>query len=176
MDHTPAGVASNRSRLLSLAYAAIVSGLSMAAIGGLGLAAGQPWLFPSLGPTIFIQSVTPAAPAARTWNTIAGHAIGVCAGFAALFASGAQVAPAVMASGALSPARVAATAAAVAATVGLQLLLKAQHPPAAATTMLVTLGGLKPDWRTVGVIAVGVVFIALLGALVVQRHPDRARA
>lgn len=34
-------------------------------VGGLGLAFQQPWLFPSLGPTIFIHTVTPNQTAAR---------------------------------------------------------------------------------------------------------------
>ena len=56
----------------------------------------------------------------------------------------------------LSIHRVAATALAVSVTVGLQSVLNAQHPPAAATTMLVTLGGLKPNWSTVYIVSIGV--------------------
>jgi len=61
----------------------------MGAIGALGLWAGQAWLFPSLGPTIFLQAVTPHEPSAQLWNTLAGHAVGVAAGFGALFLFGA---------------------------------------------------------------------------------------
>jgi hypothetical protein len=52
--------------------------------------------------------------------------------------------PAVMS--VLSVERVAATAVSVAVTVGVQSLSKVQHPPAAATTMLITLGGMKPSF------------------------------
>jgi hypothetical protein len=73
-----------------------MSGLAIGAIGALALAADQPWLFTSLGPTAFLQAVTPHEPGARIWNTIVDHAICLCAGFAALFAFGAQNTPAVI--------------------------------------------------------------------------------
>lgn len=144
-------------------FAALLSALAMAAVGILGLWAGQPWLFPSLGPTIFILAVSPNEAGARPWNTLMGHAIGVAAGFGALFLFGAQNAPTALDADALSGGRVAATAVAVGMTVALQLFAKAQHPPAAATTMLITLGGLKPGWRTLLAIAVGVGLVAALG-------------
>jgi len=134
-----------RHPAVSPAYTVLLSALVMGVIGALGLWAGQAWLFPSLGPTIFLQAVTPHEPAARAWNTLAGHAIGVVAGFAAVFLFGAEHAPPALSTDVLSASRVAATAVAVGATVALQLAAKAQHPPAAATTMLITLGGLAPD-------------------------------
>lgn len=48
--------------------------------GVLGMWAHQPWLFPSLGPTIFLQTVTPNESAARPWNTVRGHGVGIAAG------------------------------------------------------------------------------------------------
>lgn len=104
---------------------------------------------------------------------MAGHAIGVAAGFAAVFLCGAQHAPPVMSAEALSASRIAATALAVGATVALQLALSVQHPPAAATTMLITLGGLKPELDTALVIGVGVSLVAALGEGGRLLHPDR---
>jgi hypothetical protein len=57
----------------------------------------------------------------------------------------------------------------------LQLALKAQHPPAAATTMLITLDGLKPDWETVLAIVVGVLLVATLGEAARLLHPHREK-
>lgn len=158
-------------RVVSRVYAAVMSGLAIGAIGALALAADQPWLFPSLGPTVFIQAVTPRAPGARIWNTIVGHAMGLGAGLAALFAFGAQDTPAVMSAEILSMQRVAATALAVSVTVGLQSALNAQHPPAAATTMLVTLGGLKPNLSTVSLVAIGVLLASAFGVIIRIFHP-----
>ena len=132
-------------------------------------------MFPSLGPTIFIQAVTPNQPAARLWNTLAGHAIGVAAGFGALFLFRAQHDPSAMAAGVLTIGRVAATALAGGATVAAQFAARAQHPPAAATTMLLTLGGFKSDWHTVLVIAAGVGLVAGLGELARWWHPEAER-
>nr|WP_210530874.1 HPP family protein [Rubellimicrobium arenae] len=145
----------------------------MGIIGLLGHWAGQAWLFPSLGPTIFLQAVTPDQPSARLWNTLAGHAIGVAAGFGALYLLHAQSDPPALSSGVLTIGRVAATALAIGATVALQLTISAQHPPAAATTLLITLGGLKPDWATVGSIIIGVALVAALGEGARQLHPGR---
>ena len=39
-------------------FDALASGATMGLIGLLGAAVGEPWLFPSLGPTIFMQTVT----------------------------------------------------------------------------------------------------------------------
>ena len=64
--------------------ALVISGI----IGGLGLAFQQPWLFPSLGPTIFIHTVTPNHEAARRWNTFVGHGIGAADEFKVLRAGG----------------------------------------------------------------------------------------
>lgn len=165
-----------RHPAVSPAYAVLLSAPVMGVIGALGHRAGQAWLFPSLGPTIFLQAVTPHEPAARPWNTPAGHAIGVVVGFAAVFLLGAEHAPPVLSTDVLSASRVAATAIAVGATVAFQLAVKAQHPPAVATTMLSTPGGLQPDLHTVLVIAVGVVLVAAFGEGTRLLHPDRRRA
>lgn len=154
-------------------YAAIVSALVMGIVGMLGLWGGQPWLFPSLGPTIFLCAVSPNEPGARLWNTVVGHGIGVATGFAALFLFGAQHAPPALGAEGLTAARVAATALAVGATVAFQLFANARHPPAAATTMLITLGGLTPEWNTILVIAVGVGLVAALGEGARRWRPDR---
>lgn len=156
-------------------YPVMISGLVIGAIGSLAISVDEPWLFPSLGPTVFIQAVTPNASGARIWNTIVGHAIRLVAGFVALFAFAAQNTPAVMSTEILSMQRVAATALAVSVTVGLQSILNAQHPPAAATTMLVTLGGLKPNWSTVSIVTIGVLLAAAFGVIVRICHPATLR-
>jgi hypothetical protein len=156
-------------------YAVLLSGLVIAGIGGLGVWAGQPWLFPSLGPTIFLQAVTPNDTSARPWNTVAGHAIGTAAGFLSVFVCGAEVAPLPADAGYVVGSRAAAAALAVALTVAGQLAIRAPHAPAAATTMLIALGGLQPDLRTLVAIAVGVGLIAGLGEVTRLRHPERSR-
>ena len=125
-------------------------------MGGLGWAFQQPWLFPSLGPTIFIHTVTPGHDAARPWNTFVGHAIGAAAAFISLALFGALHAPSAMVAGHVPLSRIAASTLAVALTIGFQIPARASHAPAVATTLLITLGGLAADGATIGVLVIGI--------------------
>jgi CBS-domain-containing membrane protein len=98
-----------------------------------------PFVFPSLGPTAFLFFFTPTAPTASPRHTIYGHAIGIACGWCALWLTGLQHAPPAMATG-VSPDRILAAALSLAATGALMILLKAAHPPAGATTLIVSLG------------------------------------
>jgi CBS-domain-containing membrane protein len=131
-------------------------------VGGLGFAFQQPWLFPSLGPTIFIHTVTPNQPGARPWNTFVGHAVGVAAAFLSLYLFGALNTPSAMIAGHISPARIAASALAVALTIGGQIPLRAAHAPATATTLLITLGGFPADISTIMIMVIGISMATLL--------------
>lgn len=141
-------------------------GSLLLSVGLIGLAAGQPWLFPSLGPTAFLQAESPGKSSARFYNTVVGHMVGLAAGVAAVMLLGATSAPGVLASNELVPVRVwAAVLSAVLTMPGLSLL-KASHPPAAATMLLVALGGFEPTWRSAGIIVAGVLIVAVLGEAV----------
>lgn len=137
-------------------YAGWVALVITGIVGGLGLAFQQPWLFPSLGPTIFVHTVTPQQEAARPWNTFVGHAIGAAAAFLSLTLFGALHAPSAMTSGQVTFSRIAASALAVALTIGGQIPARAGHAPAAATTLLITLGGFPADFATVIVLVIGI--------------------
>lgn len=165
-------------RLRAAAYAGSVSLLIAFVVGALGVAFQQPWLFPSLGPTIFIHTVTPHDASARPWNTFVGHGVGVAAAFFSLAIFDALDAPSAMVAGHLTMARAAASALAVALTIGGQIPLRADHAPAAATTLLITLGGLGADLETVGVLVVGIAVTTLLcdgGHRVLARASHAAR-
>jgi hypothetical protein len=135
----------------------------MAVIGVLGWACGVPWLFPSLGPTIAIQAEAPGLAVARPWNVVAGHFIGAAVGFAAVHLTGVLSEAAVNVSHALTPARIAAAAMAVFASMALQAAAKATHPPAQATTLLIVVGALAADARGALVLGAGVLLVAVLG-------------
>jgi hypothetical protein len=152
-----------RRDFAGIVYPALLSSLVIGAVGGFALVAREPWLFPSLGPTIFLHMVSPGEPAARSRNTLLGHGLGALAGFAALFLAGAQDAPSAFSEECVVASRVVATALAIGGTILFQKLLDAGHPPAAATTMLITLGGMKPELRSVLAIAVGVALTTALG-------------
>jgi hypothetical protein len=145
----------------------------MAIIGVLGIATGMPWLFPSLGPTIAIQSEMPEAHVARPWNVIVGHFIGAATGIASVHLTGVIDESPVNVSHALTAPRVLAASLAVLASMALQRLCKAQHAPAQATTLLVVMGALAADIPGVVVLACGIVLVALLGEGVRQLRLSR---
>lgn len=145
-------------------WAPLVAGGLILIAGLLGLLAGQVWLFPSLAPTAFLQAENPELPASRFYNAVVGHLIGLGSGFCAVAVLNAWQAPSVLASHQLTPVRVWAAVIAVALTVLILLLLRASHPPAGATTLLVALGALQTKADALNVI-VGVLIIAAFGEM-----------
>jgi HPP family len=144
-------------------WAPLVSGGLMLLVGGLGLVAHQPWLFPSLGPTAFLQADQPDAPFAKFYHTVVGHGIGLCTGLGAVFLFHANSAPGVLGTGEITSVRVGAAVLAVTLNMFFGILLNASHPPAAATTLLVALGGFKPVIHDILTITIGVVIVAVVG-------------
>jgi len=132
-------------------------------VGGLGWLVGQPWLFASLGPTAYLLAHSPSQTSARAYNVIVGHVIGLCAAFAAVTLLGANDAPSVFTTHELVGSRVLASGLALILAVAVELLVNAPHPPAAATVLLITLGGLSISLRSVSVIVIGVLLIVLIG-------------
>ncbi len=135
----------------------------MLLVGLIGLATAQPLLFPSLGPTAFLQTEAPDQPASRFYNVIIGHAVGLAAGYAAVLLFRADAAPALFAAHQLVAVRVWASVLAIVLTMFGSALLKASHPPAAATTLLIALGGFRPTMHDVFTIVVGVLIVAVAG-------------
>lgn len=62
-------------------------------IGAIGIWTGWPWLVPSLGAAALVQTMTPDQDAAKPWSTVVGQLAGLGAGFAGVYASGAQSLP-----------------------------------------------------------------------------------
>lgn len=142
---------------------ALASAIVLGLIGLLGMVAGMPWLFPSLGPTIAIQTTTPNAPGGRPWNVMLGHMIGMTAAFIAVHITGAIHSPSIISAHALSLSRVSASVLAVCISMLLQRVCKAEHPPAEATTLLIALGALEATPRNALVIFLGVVLVIAFG-------------
>lgn len=144
-------------------WAPLSAGALMLVVGLAGLAAHQPLLFPSLGPTAFLHSETPDQDSARPYNTVVGHLIGLLAGFVAVWMFGAANAPSVLATHELTAPRVWASVLAVMLTLLGGLLLRASHPPAAATTLIASLGGFPPAVRSTITVMSGVLLVTLCG-------------
>lgn len=155
-------------KIPDLIWAPIASGVLILLVGLLGLAAHQPWLFPSLGPTAFLQAELPKLPSSKFYNIVVGHLLGLGSGLLAVALFGANQAPSVLTTGALTTPRVWAAVLAVILNLFLVLLLKASHPPAAATTLLVALGGFKPTLHDVITVIMGVLIVATAGEILRQ--------
>ncbi|MCT9095470.1 HPP family protein [Haloarchaeobius sp. HME9146] len=152
----------------------LVAGGLFTVCGVVAWVTGLPFVFPSLGPTAFVLA-TAEDPGPR--RIVGGHAIGAVVGFTAneLVAPGlvatAQFAPFAPASARLA----AAGALAVAGTTAGMRATGTVHPPACATTLILSLG-LLGTLRAVGVVVAAVTLLYLtfrLATHVIDRHRGR---
>jgi len=113
--------------------------ISIGILCGLAILFRTPFIFPTLGAIAFLVFFTPTTPAASPRNALCGHAVALVCGYAALWVTGLQDAgPAMMTE--LHWARILAVALSLATTGALMIRLNVAHPPAAATTLIVSLG------------------------------------
>ncbi|HET7035768.1 MAG TPA: HPP family protein [Thermomicrobiaceae bacterium] len=162
-----ANLTARRKSVVLLSLFSFINGcLSIALMSLVALATHEPFIFPSLGPTAFLFFYTPLAPAASPRNALIGHLIGVGAGLAALLLFGLRHAGPAVAVGVNGP-RVAAAALSLGLTAGLMVLLRAPHPPAGATTLIVSLGILTST-RQLTILMVAVVLLTVQ-AIVINR-------
>src|SRR5919205_866414 len=113
--------------------------LTIALSGVLAWALDEPLVFPSLGATAFLFFETPMAEVASPRNTIIGHYVGAATASFWLLVFGLTDNPNVLVEG-FSVERAVAVALSVAFTGGILRLLRAAHPPAGATTVIVSAG------------------------------------
>ena len=137
--------------------------------GLFGLAVGRVLLFPSLGPTALMQVHIPEHASSRPYNVVVSHAIGLLAGFLAVYLFGLAHAPSVFALHALSLSRVLAAAVAILIGTSVEVAAKAQHPPAAATTLLAALGSFRPTVHDAAAVMAGVILVTLAGEFAKRR-------
>jgi CBS domain-containing membrane protein len=123
------------------------------------LVTGTPFVFPSLGPTAFLFFFDPRAPSASPHHAVIGHAIGIACGYGSLLLLGLEHSGSALAIGVNGP-RVLAAALSLAATGALMILLKAAHPPAGATTLIISLGAIARPLHLV-VIEVALLLLVL---------------
>ena len=112
--------------------------ITIALLAAVAMLSHTPFVFPSLGPTAILLFMTPLSPTASPRNTLYGHAIAILCGYASLWITGLGTDPS-LASG-VDQRRIIAAALSLALTSGLLVLLKSAHPPAGATTLIISLG------------------------------------
>ena len=150
-----------------LAIFSLINGfISIALMSIVALLTRSPFVFPSLGPTAFLFFYTPTAPPASPRNTICGHLIGALAGWGSLAIFGLTNAPPALATGVVWP-RVGAAALSLSITGGLMVLCKVPHPPAGATTLIISLGLMPHFWQIP--ILMAAVLLLTVQAFVINR-------
>ena len=154
------------SRFPRAAFLFVNSFITIAILSAIAMFTRTPFIFPSLGPTAFLFFYAPDSPTASPRHTIFGHAIGILCGFGALWICGLTNALPTTEVG-VSLSRIFAAALSLAATGALMILLKSEHPPAGATTLIVSLGIVSKPFHLL-LIEVAVALLALQ-AIIINR-------
>ena len=140
--------------------------VTIAILAALAMVTDSPFVFPSLGPTAILLFYTPLSPTASPRHTVYGHAIGILCGYGSLLLVGQHHAPAATVVG-VDTSRILAAALSLASTSALMIFLKAAHPPAGATTLIISLGIVtRPAYLIIIEIAVA---LLVLQAILINR-------
>jgi CBS-domain-containing membrane protein len=161
------------SRLVLGVYALVNGLVSIGILAGAAHWTATPFVFPSLGPTAFLLFVRPGAAASSPRNTLLGHTIGVLAGLGALHLFGLSEAGTALGEGVNWP-RVGAAALSLAVTNATMVWADAPHPPAGATTLIVSLGILTTPWQLSVLLLAVAILVAqafLINRLAGVRYP-----
>ena len=153
-------------RLVRSLYVFVNGFITIGLLALLALVSHNPFVFPSLGPTAYLLFFSPLAKTCSPRNTIFGHAIGIICGYAAFVLTGAGALPFGLHPGIFWP-RILAATLSLSATGAFMVLLDASHPPAGATTLIVSLGIISRP-RELVIIEVAV-FLLVAQALVINR-------
>ncbi len=123
----------------SSSYVCVGGFIAIGSVAAIACVTRTTFIFPPLGATAFLQLYVPQAPVASPRNTICGHALGILGGVLALLLTGLWNAPHAVANQ-LSWPQVLAAAISMAISGGLMCHFKVGHPPASATSLIVSLG------------------------------------
>jgi CBS domain-containing membrane protein len=145
-------------------YTAMGSAIAMVISGAVAWATKEPLVFPSLGATAFLFFETPMAEVASPRNTIIGHFVGAAIGFFWLLVFGLMHKPGAIEAG-FTAGRYAAIVLSLSLTGLFLRLMRAAHPPAGATTLIVSLG-LLHTWHDMWVLALGVLLVVIPAGMV----------
>ena len=126
-------------KLVQTTYVFVNGFVTIGLLAVLAFITGNPFVFPSLGPTAYLLFFSPLAEASNPRNTIFGHAIGLVCGYLALNLTHASAVPFGIHPGIFWP-RILSAALSLSATGAVMVLSRVNHPPAGATTLIVSLG------------------------------------
>jgi hypothetical protein len=151
-----------------------VSAVMILIAGGMSYYLRQPWLFAGLGPTALMVASSPGHETTRFHAVVVGHLTALACAWLALLVLSADSAPAVSASGGMPLVRIYASAAAIGLLAVVQPALRASHPPAAATALIVTLGAYRMKGKVPLGLMGGVLAVAVIGEVLRQVRQRRS--
>jgi hypothetical protein len=169
----------NRRRLGTSLYA----GVLFTVLGTVAWLSGQPFVFPSLGPSAFLLAFERRGSRERLSRVVASHAIGGVAGLLAytLLGAGATLTATPAPGSAAGLHLVASGVGSIVLTSWGMIATDTNHAPACATTLIVSLGLLSTPEQVGIIVASVVVLVAVHGAVVVgfrrlvgESHPRYA--
>lgn len=141
-----------KEKLLAAVRLSVLAGGALCLVGLAGSWVGLPLLTATLGPTAYFFFVTPGP----RWDTLrgaaVGHGVGVVAGLVGLLATGRWHIETAYLFHTNTVSEAFAVAIALAVTLLVLHVLKAHHPPAASTTILVASGLAGPGPLLVGLV------------------------
>ncbi|MFC7202338.1 HPP family protein [Haloferax namakaokahaiae] len=144
----------------------VAAGGLFAVLGLIAWVTGQPFVFPSLGPSAFALAFETRREKVRPRRVVGSHLIGALAGFAAysVLASGVSLTAVPPALSIAGLQLILSGVVSVVVTGWGMLVTDTVHPPACATTLIVSLGLLSSAFD-VGVIVVSVVGLVAVSEL-----------
>lgn len=153
-------------KLVRSMYVFVNGFITIAVLALLALVSRNPFVFPSLGPTAYLLFFSPLGKTSSPRNTILGHAVGLICGYGAFVLTGTGALPFGVHPGIFWP-RILAAALSLSSTGALMVVFDVSHPPAGATTLIVSLGIISKPIELV-IIEVAV-FLLVAQALAINR-------
>ena len=147
----------------------LYAGLLFTVLGAIAWATGQPFVFPSLGPSAFLLAFDRRSGSERSARIVGSHLIGVVAGLAAwsFLAAGISLTATPPASSPEGFRLAASATVSLVATSWGMIATDAVHAPACATTLIVSLGLLSAPTQA-AIIVASVVVLVTFHALVIR--------
>ncbi len=161
------------ARIIDMIWTPGVCAALILIVGTIGFWLRQPWLFAGLGPTILLVASNPGHETSRFRSIVVGHLVAIGCAYLALLLLNATSAPSLLAAATMSMPWVWAGAGALAMAALVQPQLRAYHPPAAATTLLVTSGAYRMTGKTPLALMAGTLLVAIAAELLPRMRAHR---
>lgn len=127
------------ARLVWAVYMLVNGFITIGLLAVLAVATHNPFVFPSLGPTAYLFFFSPLGESSTPRNAILGHAIAIVCGYGAFYITGLTSFHNGFPAHVIWP-RVLAAALSLSTTGAAMVLAGINHPPAGATTLIISLG------------------------------------